>query len=211
MTSDTPTDGRCNAKTTDGGYCENWPVDGADRCRMHGGTNDGPTNPEALAGNQNAARHQIHADPANVLDDLAETDPEAYEWIERKHDSYLADAPFGPGTAKADELKQICVQEYIIWKATGFQLEGGVVVKMNGGDGSEVGDRITENPVNLPLDRLQRTVTKRLDKLGVLDSPESQQAHAEAGKAQLLREMMTDIDEYTDDESDAEPEAADGE
>lgn len=43
MSSDTPTDGRCNAKTREGGHCDNHPVGDSERCRMHGGkTPSGP-------------------------------------------------------------------------------------------------------------------------------------------------------------------------
>lgn len=46
MTSKEPTPGRCNARTRDGNYCENYPVDGNDRCRMHGGSSlAGPDHP----------------------------------------------------------------------------------------------------------------------------------------------------------------------
>jgi len=195
MTSDAPRPERCGAETRDGGYCENYPVDGAERCRMHGGTNDG-----APARNQNARQSGVHADPGNVLNDLAENDPEAYEWILGKYDSYLADAPFSDGSAKADQLKQICAQEYVIWTATGFQIDSGVVIKTDEPDGDEFGDRVTENPVNLPLDRMQRTVTRRLKQLGILNDPDSQQAQAEAGKVGALRDMMGAVNEIDETE-----------
>ena len=186
MTSETPTEGRCNAQTRDGQYCESYPVTGSDRCRMHGGS-DGAGPPEA---NQNARTHGLHADPANVLDDLAERDAGGYEWVMSKYDSYLDAAPFEDGTAKADQLKQVAVQEYIIWKATGFQLKGGVIRRTdNGGD-------VVESPVNLPLDRMQRTVTRRLKELGILDDPETEQAAAERDKAAVLREMMAAADDH---------------
>lgn len=156
---------------------------------MHGGASPG-----APSGNQNASRHGLYADPANVLEDLADSNPEAYEWVCKKYDSYLDDAPFGDGSAKSDQLKQIAVQEYIIWKATGFQLKGGVVVETNGPPGDRAGDRITGNPVNQPLDRMQRTVTSRLKDLGVLEDPESQQANAEQGKVDAIRELMQEAD-----------------
>lgn len=38
MTSDEPLPDRCGAKCRDGGYCTQYPVEGNDRCRMHGGT-----------------------------------------------------------------------------------------------------------------------------------------------------------------------------
>ena len=186
MTSDTPTDGRCNAETRDGGHCEAYPVEDSERCRQHGGQSTGPA-PESMAGNQNARSHGLHADPANVLDDLAERDSDGYEWVMRKYDSYLRSAPFEAGTAKADQLKQVAVQEYTIWRATGFQLKDGVVRRTD--------DGIAESPVNLPLDRMQRTVTRRLKELGVLEDPDSQQAQAEAA---ALRELMEAADAESD-------------
>lgn len=46
MTSDEKTEGRCNAKTRDGGFCANYPVEDSNRCRMHGGAanNSGKNN-----------------------------------------------------------------------------------------------------------------------------------------------------------------------
>jgi hypothetical protein len=38
MATDEPLPDRCSAETRSGGYCENYPVGGAERCRMHGGT-----------------------------------------------------------------------------------------------------------------------------------------------------------------------------
>lgn len=40
MTSQDPLPGRCNAMCRNGEYCENYPVDDAARCRMHGGAAD---------------------------------------------------------------------------------------------------------------------------------------------------------------------------
>lgn len=54
MSNDEPTDGRCNAKTRDGGYCANYPKGDADRCRMHGADSNGDGAPE---GNDWAAKH----------------------------------------------------------------------------------------------------------------------------------------------------------
>lgn len=159
---------------------------------MHGGiVGDGVGAPE---GNQNATRHGLYADPANVLEELSESDPEGYEWVCKKYDSYIDDAPFADGSAKADHLKQIATQEYIIWKATGFQLQGGVVVQTDAPAGAGLADRVAENPVNRPLDRMQRTVMQRLRDLGVLEDPESQRASAEESKASALRELMGEAD-----------------
>lgn len=51
MSNNEPIDGRCNAQTRDGGYCANYPVDGRDRCRMHGGAQPrGTDSPNAIHG-----------------------------------------------------------------------------------------------------------------------------------------------------------------
>lgn len=188
MTSDNPLPDRCGATCRDDNHCENYPIDGHDRCRMHLGTTpDG----ESHVGNQNATRHGLHADPANALDHLADRDGDGYEWVMKKYDSYLEDAPFQDGSAKADELKQICAQEYAIWKGIDVQLRGGLVVR--DGDTMTLAD-LEENPVNRPLDRLQRSVTNRLKELGVLDDPDSQRAGATQDKAAALRELMNEAD-----------------
>lgn len=181
MSNDEPTSGRCNAQTTDGGHCANYPadIDGAIRCRFHGGTNDGP-DPEKLEGNQNARTHGVHADPANVLDDLADRDPSGYEWVMGKYDSYLDAAPFDDGSARADQLKQVATQEYTVWKATGYQLQNGVI--------RQTDDGVKESPVNLPLDRMQRTITRRLEQLGALDYEESDSGESEQTIAELFAE-----------------------
>lgn len=41
MSTKGPTEGRCNARTRDGGFCATEPVAGSTRCRMHGGTSTG--------------------------------------------------------------------------------------------------------------------------------------------------------------------------
>lgn len=123
----------------------------------------------APAGNQHARRHGLHADPANVLEDLKENDPGAYAWVESKVQGYLEDAPFGDGTPKADQLRQVAVREFSIWQASGIQLREGVVKQTHErtSDG-ELVEVESEHPANLPLDRMERTVTKRLKDLGVL-------------------------------------------
>lgn len=190
---------RCGAPCRDGSTCDAYPVDGSNRCRMHG-AEAGPPD-----GNQNASRHGLYSDPANLLDDLATNDPEGYEWVLQKYDSYLDSAPFGDGSAKADQLKQVCAQEFVIWRSIAMQIHDGVVVETNEPDGTAYGDCLKEHPVNLPLDRMQRTVSNRLADLGVLDDEAEAERHE--SKADAIRELMAGIDETDaadEDESDAD-------
>lgn len=56
MTSKEPLEDRCGAQTRDGNYCTQYPVEGSNRCRMHGGTADN-------AGENNGNyKHGLYAD-----------------------------------------------------------------------------------------------------------------------------------------------------
>ena len=155
-----------------------------------------PTTADRRRGNQNSTRHGLHADPANVLDDLAENDPDGYEWVMRKYDSYLDVAPFDDGSAHADQLKQVCVREYTIWKASGLQLKTGVVTQQTRAtDDGDLYKVAESNPVNAPLDRMEKTVVRRLEKLGVMPSPDQQAVDAEQDRVVMLRDAMEGIDD----------------
>ena len=182
---------RCGATCRDGSPCKKWPVAGGDRCRLHGGHSPG-----APEGNQYNRRHGLHADPANVLHDLVENDPEAYEWIMAKYDSYLDVAPFEDGSALADQLKQVCVREHAIWQASGLQLDAGVVTQQTRAtDDGDLYKVAESNPVNAPLDRMEKTVVRRLEKLGIMPSPDQQAVDAEQDRVEMLRDAMEGIDD----------------
>mgnify|MGYP006897005043 CR=1 FL=1 len=70
MTSDEPLPDRCGAQCRDNGYCENYPVDGAERCRMHGGTQ--PTGPDS-------PNYQHGAYTEHLVSDLTPDEQEAFE------------------------------------------------------------------------------------------------------------------------------------
>lgn len=73
MTSEDPLPDRCGAECRDGGYCTQYPVEGTDRCRMHGGTQPtGMDSPNAV--------HGLRSDY------LSEEDRELYDEV-RQHDN----------------------------------------------------------------------------------------------------------------------------
>lgn len=73
MTSEEPLPDRCGAECRNGEYCTQYPVDGADRCRMHGGTQPkGMDSPNAV--------HGLRSDY------LSEEDREIYDGV-RQHDN----------------------------------------------------------------------------------------------------------------------------
>lgn len=126
--------------------------------------------------NQHATKHGLHADPDNLLAHLRENDPEGFAWIHGKYESYLDAAPFERHTGLAEQLLQVCVREYSIWKASGIQLREGLVQeKIRTDDRGEVieyeGEPLTtqvESAANLPVDRMESSVVRRLKELGVM-------------------------------------------
>lgn len=183
---------RCPGTNRDGepcGHPAGWGTnnDGGP-CKFHGGAATEPSG-GAPERNQNATTHGLRADPVNLLEDLRKNDEEAFAWIQDKYESYLAVAPFDRDSAHGDQLLQICVREYSIWKASQIQVNDGVLTEQPKIAGERVIKVEAENPAAKTLDRMERTVVKRLEKLGVMPSPEQQQANAEKTLAAVLSEQ----------------------
>lgn len=133
----------------------------------------------APKGNQNGAKHFAYSDPDKLLPWLEENKPKKYEWVVNKYESYLTDAPFSDGSAKADKLMETCVCEFVVWRNRGVQVRDGVVTKthMKGSDGQLV-EVDAERPNNQAVNRMDRQVMSKLKELGVLDSPDDRKADA---------------------------------
>ena len=75
MTTEEPQPDRCAAECRSGGYCANYPVDGSERCRMHGGApgsgsggaREGAGAPEE---NTNSTRHGAYTEQHNLYNDV---------------------------------------------------------------------------------------------------------------------------------------------
>lgn len=70
MTSNEPEPDRCGAKCRDGGYCTQYPVQGGERCRMHGGTQ--PTGTDS-------PNYKHGAYSKHLRSDLTDSERAAYE------------------------------------------------------------------------------------------------------------------------------------
>jgi len=184
--SERPPEKTCN---TEG--CNAWATKESDRkrCDNCGGKSTGPKTEEGKKKvRMNGTKHGLRSDPVKLLEHLRETDEKAYAWIQDKFESYLEVAPFGRDTAHADQLLQICVREYSIWKASSIQVNEGVITKEKKVAGEAIIKVDVENPASKSLDRMERTVVKRLEKLGVMPSPEQQKAEATKSLAEVLSE-----------------------
>lgn len=149
---------------------------------MHGGNNDGA--PEA---NQNAMTTGLNSDPVNLFDWCVENEPEALSYILNKLWDYSKHAPrnvfvadFDADDVEAfedvevqltsygDDLILMCIRDYARWRATKEQLQEGITTEQVR-EGEHGRYTVTDaNPVNLELDRMDKTTTQQKDKLGLL-------------------------------------------
>jgi len=169
----------CGAECRDGSPCQNPPIDGADRCRMHGGAGSG-----APEGNGNNEKHGLYAERESWFDRHRE---ECEELVRALTASYLEDAPFGwSATAKVDQLTEIAIDQVRLRHSNEwldeFLSEQTVSVTENGREIT----RLEENPAHMPRDRIKRTNAKLLKELGVLSDPDSAQAEATATLAEVI-------------------------
>lgn len=178
-------DSRPAEKVCDVDDCNAWRSGDFQYCHHHKGLAQSDGAPE---GNKNATTHGLRSDPVELLEHLRETDEQAYAWIQDKFESYLKVAPFERETAHADQLLQICVREYSIWKASQIQINDGILTKEKKVAGEAIIQVDVENPASKSLDRMERTVVKRLEKLGVMPSPEQKAAENGATLVEVLKE-----------------------
>ena len=187
MPNDEPVEGRCNAKTRRGeGYCANYPVQGSERCRMHGGKGSG-----APANNGNGSKHNLSADKSAWFkrqDEQTQQDVlELWQgWVERAND---------PDGAESI-LWDAAVNEFILGDADEYLAEEGFIVETVIGVDDQ-GNPITkeeEHPALLPRSRMQKDTLRILKDTGVLSSAEDRKADAyEDGLiGRLAEEVNTD-------------------
>jgi hypothetical protein len=199
--TDTEETRRCGAETRAGEPCKKYPVEGAERCRLHGGRSTGPRDTSALEGNDHAVGNDGGApDPgANREEHGLEADREA--WFDRHRDevepavrtlveSYVESAPFGfEDTAKVDKLTEVAIDQVRLRKSNEYL--SGEFLTERVVDVDDTGSPIVEleeNPGHLPRDRIKRSNLRALKELGILDGPAATQAAATETLAEVLAE-----------------------
>jgi len=170
-------------------YCTlaaGWGVDGRSdgACDHHGGSGGAPEN------NGNAETHGLTAD--------------GEKWFERHRDEveddvrlmvagWMREAPFGyENHGNVQLLVDAAINECQIRRGDEYIREEGMVVNSFdriADDGREVWET-KENPAFKPKSRLQRDTVRILEKLGILDDPETQNAESRHDVADALREAL---------------------
>lgn len=78
------------------------------------------------------------------------------------------------GTAKANELLEVRILEYAVWRARGIQVCNGLVKKTHiGGSDGELIEIDVERPENQPANRIDQQVMSKLKSLNILDDPDN--------------------------------------
>jgi len=122
------------------------------------------------------------------------------EWIQAVEQSLLLDAPFDEDNfAKYQMVRNIAIDMHKLRRANDYINEKGVVHRDKTVGYTDDGQPIKmdeENVLNISYDRLNRTLTRQLKELGILDDPDSKQAEATESIAtelsRLRRERGTD-------------------
>lgn len=179
----------------DVGYCANragMRTDHFDegRCYLHGGGSK-----TANKGNNNGETHGLYSDRQNYYQHRS-ADEQA--WIDAVVKSLLDDAPFAADNmAKLQMVRNIAIDMHKQQRANNYIDEVGVVHKDKTVGYTDDGRPIKEdqeNVLNVAYDRLNRTMTRQMKELGILDDPESQNAEAKQNIANELSEIRKQRD-----------------
>lgn len=197
MPSEEPLDDKCGARVKqtpedmDEAYCEHpagFRTDhaGDGRCYLHGGASK-----SVNEGNTYAEKHGLYTQRQTYYE---ERSPEESAWIDAVIESLLDDAPFGddPPFAKLQMVRNVAIDMHKLQRANDYIEDKGLVHKDKTVGYTDDGRPIKqdeENVLNISYDRLNRTLTRQLKELGILDDPDSQQAEAQANIASELSEL----------------------
>jgi len=199
MPNKEPKDDKCSAKVRnfpddwdtfddDGekvGYCANpagFRTDhsGEGRCYLHGGCT-----PKGIT---NAETHGLYTKRQNYYDNRS---TEEQNWMDAIVESLLDDMPGGndPSFAKLQMVRNIAIDMHKSKRANDYIDDIGVVHKDKTVGYTDDGRPIKEdqeNALNIAYDRLNRTLTRQMKELGILDSPDKQNAEAKQNLADEL-------------------------
>jgi len=199
MPSKEPQDDKCAARVSN--IPEEWDVDeafcsnpqgfrtdhfGDGRCYLHGGAAT-----SVNEGNTYNEKHGLYTQRQTYYENRTEGEQ---AWIDGIVESLLDDAPFGdnPPFAKLQMVRNIAIDMHKLQRANDYIDEKGLVDRDKTVGYTDDGKPIKvdeENVLNVSYDRLNRTMTRQLKELGILDDPDSEKAEAQANIAKELSEL----------------------
>ena len=177
MSNDEKIPGNCNYPTTDGGYCSRGAIENG-RCAVHAGANHDPS-----------IKHGMYAQRQNYYEQCSDREQ---AWIDSVVASFLEDAPFEPTDfGKFQKLRNIAIDMHKVRNANDYIKTDGIQKEETVGvtdDGRPI-KKDVEHELNVAVDRLQRSTTKQLKELGVLDDPDSAKAESQESIAKELSKI----------------------
>jgi len=202
----TDDDWYCNAKIRDHRVPDEWDQDiaycankagfrtehvGEGRCYLHGGC--------AATANKGNTYGETHGLYTNRQSYYENTSTEEQQWIDAVVDSLLDDAPFSADNmAKLQMVRNIAIDMHKQRRANQYIDEVGVVNKDKTVGYTDDGRPIKEdqeNVLNVAYDRLNRTQTRQMKELGLLEDPDSQQAEAQTNIANELSNLREETED----------------
>lgn len=171
---------KCAARRkSDGEPCQAWPVTGEDKCRMHLGKRG-----DSHDNNGHAEKHALTADPRKYH--ARQPDAEK-EWI-RDLSAVIEDRirRVRGGVDPLDRVlaRRIAIKLHIVAKATEYVDDTGIVQEIFVEDGGYTKE--IPNAIVSELRQYDREILNELQKLGLVDDPESQTADAFEGVISIL-------------------------
>lgn len=193
-----PKEGKCAARVrnipedwdVDEAFCNNvegFRVDNPDakRCYLHGGSSKAVNE-----GNNHAEKHGLYMNRQNYYKHRSEKEQ---NWIDAVTESILEDMPESePSFMKLQMVRNIAIDMHKMQRANDYVDDVGVVHrdKTTGytDDGRPIKEDV-ENPINIAYDRLNKTITRQLKELSVLESPDKKDAEAKENLSNELSKL----------------------
>jgi len=156
---------------------------GEGRCYLHGGCTP--------SGTSNAETHGLYTQRQSYYENRSKLEQ---RWMDAVEQSLLDDLPGSgePSFAKLQMIRNISIDMHKTKRANEYIDDVGVVHKDKTVGYTDDGRPIKEdqeNALNVAYDRLNKTITRQLKELGILDSPDKQQAEAEQNIADELSQL----------------------
>lgn len=191
---------KCGATCSDGTECDAWAMDGADRCRHHGGKSTGPKTEEGKkASRTNATTHGLHTSAEVFLEEADEQHVDTYyaaheSLCTRYERAHGREPPYHIKT----QLSQVALDMAKLQMASEYQAEHAIddgkplterQVEDVGGDPVEVEKVSKVESLKTDIRRENRLLLKDM---GIYESPDQQQADATATIADVMQEELTE-------------------
>lgn len=198
MASEEPREDKCGARVSErsdgSGYCElpkGYDTDhlGEGRCKYHGGRGG-----SFEAGNNAAETHALYSQRTNYYNNR---EPQERAWIDSLVESMMEDAPFTRDNfQKFQMVREVAIDMHKKRRSNDYIAENGIVDEqvVRDDEGNPIvrdGELVTEteeNPVHLMYDRLDRTMTKKMKELGIMEDEQAQATQNIASELAALRE-----------------------